>query len=143
MVQVSPVPCSEPPQDRHKNPSKSLYKLCRMAEAGIKRKERDAALTWEVPPAFLDDQELGGAGSSWMAAAETCRAGLSGAAEAHTYALVVQLLVAEGVGPVELWGPIVTRLAQQAAGLLSPQALATRGILDPRYYVKVRNTALN
>ncbi len=65
------------------------------------------------------------------------RAAFVRVAEAHLAALVQQQLTLEGVASAELWGPILVKLAQQAAASLSPTAVTANGNIDPRHYVKV------
>ena len=36
-----------------------------------------------------------------------------------------------------VWAPIITRLADEAAGMLSPARAVAYGNLDPRFYIKV------
>jgi hypothetical protein len=52
-------------------------------------------------------------------------------------ATVDQLLLAYNVQDPEVWVPIITRLADEAAGMLSPAKAVAFGNLDPRFYVKV------
>ena len=52
-------------------------------------------------------------------------------------ATVDQLLLAYNVQDPEVWAPIITRLADEAAGMLSPAKAVAFGNLDPRFYVKV------
>ena len=53
-------------------------------------------------------------------------------------ATVDQLLLAYNVQDPEVWASIITRLADEAAGMLSPAKAVAFGNLDPRFYVKVR-----
>ena len=49
-----------------------------------------------------------------------------------------QLLLAYNVQEPDVWAPIVKRLADEAAGMLSPGKAVAYGNLDPRFYIKVR-----
>ena len=53
-------------------------------------------------------------------------------------ATVDQLLLAYNVQEPGVWAPIVKRLADEAAGMLSPGKAVAYGNLDPRFYIKVR-----
>ena len=53
-------------------------------------------------------------------------------------ATVDQLLLAYNVQEPDVWAPIVKRLADEAAGMLSPGKAVAYGNLDPRFYIKVR-----
>lgn len=100
---------------------------------GASRAARDAALTWDVPPAL----EAPGA-------AAAARPAFAAVAGKHLEALVRQLLEGEGLAPggVDTWAPLVCELAQGAAAALSPTAAAAHGRLDPRHYIKVRGGGL-
>jgi len=52
-------------------------------------------------------------------------------------ATVDQLLVAYNVQEPDVWAPIITRLADKAASMLSPARAVAYGNLDPRFYIKV------
>ncbi len=52
-------------------------------------------------------------------------------------ATVDQLLVAYNVQEPDVWAPIITRLADEAASMLSPARAVAYGNLDPRFYIKV------
>lgn len=101
-----------------------------MAEGGRRANGsgRDAALTWDVPPA-LEGDEAG--------AAAAARPAFAAVAAKHLEALVRQLLQAEGVQAVDAWAPLLCELAGTAAAALSPTAAAAHGKLDPRHYIKV------
>ncbi len=73
-----------------------------------------------------------------MGPAAASRAAFAHVAEAHLGALVQQQLQLEGVASPERWGPVVVKLAQQAAASLSPTALTAEGNMDPRVHIKVR-----
>ena len=45
--------------------------------------------------------------------------------------------MAYNVQEPDVWAPIVTRLADEAAGMLSPAKAVAYGNLDPRFYIKV------
>lgn len=45
--------------------------------------------------------------------------------------------MAYNVQEPEVWAPIVTRLADEAASMLSPAKAVAYGNLDPRFYIKV------
>lgn len=45
--------------------------------------------------------------------------------------------MAYNVHEAKVWAPIVTRLADEAAGMLSPARAVAYGNLDPRFYIKV------
>lgn len=67
---------------------------------------------------------------------------LSAAASAHLLKLVRQLLESEHAGQVDVWAPIVTRLAEAAAQAVSPTAMMTHGQMDARHYIKVKRLPL-
>lgn len=98
-----------------------------MAPASDKkdRRERDAALSWDLPPGL---EPLDAAG---------CREAFAHVATSHLRTLVDQLLTAEGVADVAGWAPQVVRLAQEAVACLSPAALTANGNIDPRQYIRV------
>lgn len=50
--------------------------------------------------------------------------------------VVAQLLRSKEVAQVDVWGPIVTRLAVEAAYTVDP-ALIAHGVPDPTHYIKV------
>ncbi len=58
-------------------------------------------------------------------------------AEQQLAATVDQLLLAYGVSDAATWGPIISRLAEEAVGKLSPALAVAHGNLDPRFYIKV------
>ncbi len=58
-------------------------------------------------------------------------------AEQQLAATVDQLLLAYGVSDAAIWGPIISHLAEEAAGKLSPALAVAYGNLDPRFYIKV------
>jgi hypothetical protein len=58
-------------------------------------------------------------------------------AEQQLAAMVDQLLMAYGVAEAPVWGPILTRLAEEATTMLSPAQAVAFGNLDPRFYIKV------
>lgn len=58
-------------------------------------------------------------------------------AEQQLAATVDQLLLAYGVPDAATWGPIISHLAEEAAGKLSPALAVAYGNLDPRFYIKV------
>ena len=51
--------------------------------------------------------------------------------------------MAYNVHEADVWAPIVTRLADEAAGMLSPARAVAYGNLDPRFYIKVGLLHLN
>ena len=67
-----------------------------------------------------------------------CRVPFEEVAEQQLAATVDQLLLAYGVQDAAAWGPIITRLAEEAAGKLSPAEAVAYGNLDPRFYIKAR-----
>lgn len=85
-------------------------------------------------------QGIGGGDGASLAAPQASRAPFERVAEAHLGALVAQQLAAEGLvgSAAEAWGPVLVRLAQQAAACLSPTAITANGVIDPRHYIKVR-----
>ena len=87
------------------------------------------------PGSGADNDAAGGAPSG--AALLEWRGGFERVAQEHLGALVQQLLTAEGLD-VAAWGPVLTRLATEAAASLSPTAITARGDLDVRRYVRVR-----
>ena len=74
-------------------------------------------------------------------AAGPCRAAFATVAAGHLRVLLDQLLVAEGVANAAEWAPVLVRLAQEAAGTLSPMALTAAGNLDPRHHIKASRRA--
>ncbi|BDA49325.1 probable 1-phosphatidylinositol-3-phosphate 5-kinase FAB1C [Coccomyxa sp. Obi] len=62
-------------------------------------------------------------------------------AEQQLAATVDQLLLAYGVSDAATWGPIISHLAEEAAGKLSPALAVAYGNLDPRFYIKVKKVA--
>ncbi|GAB4817632.1 hypothetical protein N2152v2_004678 [Parachlorella kessleri] len=101
-----------------------------------KRRDRDSALTWSLPPALEDGTEPQQGQGVGPAAAS--RAAFAHVAEAHLGALVQQQLQLEGIASPERWGSVVVKLAQQAAASLSPTALTAEGNMDPRVHIKVK-----
>lgn len=87
------------------------------------------------PGSGADADAAGGAPSG--TALLEWRGGFERVAQEHLGALVQQLLTAEGLD-VAAWGPVLTRLATEAAASLSPTAITARGDLDVRHYVRVR-----
>ena len=63
------------------------------------------------------------------------------AAHRHLTKLVAQLLRSEGVPQWEQWVGTVTNLAAAAAAAVSPSAITSLGVLDPRHYIKVCDCA--
>lgn len=49
--------------------------------------------------------------------------------------------MAYNVQDADVWAPIITRLADEAAGMLSPGKAVAFGNLDPRFYIKVGSEA--
>ena len=69
-----------------------------------------------------------------------CRGPFEEVAEAQLGATVDQLLLAYGAQDAEVWSPIIARLAEEAASVLSPAEAVSHGNLDPRFYIKARAT---
>lgn len=66
-----------------------------------------------------------------------CRQPFIEVAEQQLAATVDQLLLAYGVSDAATWGRIITCLAEEAVGKLSPALAVAHGNLDPRFYIKV------
>ncbi|KAK9819645.1 hypothetical protein WJX72_000689 [[Myrmecia] bisecta] len=140
------------PNKRAEAKSKTAAKPRRQPSASRSRRvRRDDALTWDVPPALDMHMEEGGDAGHLAGSLDECdglqpitaflRVALTEVAQRHLAAVVVQLLVAEGVHNVTSWGPAITRLACEAAAAISPPAVAAYGVNDPRFYIKVKRVA--
>jgi len=118
----------------------------------IKARQRNAALTWDVPPPL--DAEPGPTAPAGGAAGPAIREGFDDGsvhpivaaqraafeqvASRHLRKVVQHLLQAEQPEVQGKWTEAVASLAHEAAMALSPSALAAHGVNDPRFYVKVK-----
>jgi len=100
------------------------------AAAEVKQPTRDTALTWEIPPE-IDADLRSSVGSASRAAFLEASAG-------HVDAIVSQLLELEGAQIAKIWGPLLSRLAREAAGFISPAELRMSGDLDFRRAIKIK-----
>jgi hypothetical protein len=96
----------------------------------VKQPTRDVALTWDIP-CEVDADLHSSLGS-------ISRAAFLDASAGHIDTVVAQLLESEGVQNAKIWGPLVSRLARDAAGFISPAELRTSGDLDFRRAIKIK-----
>lgn len=91
---------------------------------------RQAALTWQIPGTREEpaDTQL-----------SVLKTELGGISKSYGASLLSEqlkpLMCAESI--VE-WVPVISRLANEAAGLLSPSTMTAHGDIDPRNYIEVR-----
>ena len=100
-----------------------------------KSQTRDVALTWEIPPEI--DKDVYSRNSA------VSRATFWNASAGHIDALAAQLLEAEEVQAAKLWGPLIARLARDAAGFISPSSLESGGDFDLRNAIKIKKMVVN